>query len=96
MKSPYQPTGKPNLVDKMPLKTKKIRTRKTGVSDHHVKYLDKDGYDWIVQVTKGEHFCLRRLAWYTKKRIGKGALIALAQFIADNIGRAVDLKKEEQ
>ena len=82
------------MVDKMPLKTKKIQGKKSGISGHHIKYKDRDGYDWVVYVTKGEHFCLSRLSWYTKKRVGKGVLIALAQFIADNLGRAVDLEKE--
>ena len=66
----------------------------SGISGHHIKYKDKDGYDWVVYVTKGEHWCLSRLSWYTKKRIGKGVLIALAQFVADNLGRATDLEKE--
>jgi len=82
------------LVDKQALKTNKIRARKTGVSGHHIRYKEKDGYDWVVYVTKGEHWCLSRLSWYTKKRVGKGVLIALSQFVADNLGRAIDLEKE--
>ena len=67
--------------------------KKTGISGHHIRYKERDGYDWVVYVTRGEHFCLSRLAWYTKKRVGKGVLTALAQFVADNIGRAIDLEK---
>jgi len=65
----------------------------SGVSRHHVRYLEKDGYEVIVNVTKGEHLVLSRLSWYTKKRVSKGVLTALAQFVADNIGRAIDLEK---
>ena len=82
------------MVDKQALKTNKLRGSKKGVSGHHIRYKEKDGYDWVVYVTKGEHFCLSRLNWYTKKRVGKGVLIALSQFVADNIGRATDLEKE--
>lgn len=65
-----------------------------GLTLHHIRYKEKDGYDWGVYVRKGEHRALTLLGIYTKKSIGKGVLIALAQFIADNLGRAVDLEKE--
>lgn len=74
--------------------TKKAGQQPSGISGHHIRYKEKDGYDWVVYVTKGEHAALSRLSWYTKKRVGKGLLTALAQFIADNVGRAVDLEKQ--
>jgi uncharacterized protein involved in tellurium resistance len=81
------------LVDKQALKTKKLAKGKKGVSEHHVRYKEKDGYDFTVNVTKGEHLVLTRLNWYTKKHVSRGLINALIIFCLDNWDRCEELKK---
>ena len=68
-----------------------MATSKPVVQRHHIKYLSRDGYEWTVNVTKGEHLVLSRLSWYTKRRVSKGLLVALATFVGENILRAEEL-----
>ena len=57
--------------------------KKKAIQVHHIKYKKKDGRDWKVRVFKGEHYILTRIQWYCKKRVSKGFIIALKNFIKE-------------
>ena len=38
------------------------------VQRHHIKYKDKDGYDWVVPMYKGEHMIITRMNWQKSGR----------------------------
>jgi hypothetical protein len=66
--------------------------RRTVVQEHHIRYPNDPRGEWKVIVYKGEHFVLTRLQW--RRRISKGFIEALENFIAENKPFAVTLKKE--
>ena len=70
---------------------RKKRRRKTNrpvIQEHHITYTPPR----TVIVYRGEHFVLSQLQW--RKRVSKGLLEALEQFIIDNKEEAFELKKE--
>ena len=68
-------------------KTKKPRRKTTHqvIQKHHITYTPER----IVTIWKGEHWILTRLQW--RKRISKGFIEALEQFIKDNKDSAFEL-----
>jgi len=83
----------PILVDKMPLKTKKIAKAKTGVSGHHIIYPSPEHpeQEEVVRVRKCEHLVLTRLQWYCRKQVSAGFIKALEVFVALNKDRAKEV-----
>lgn len=59
------------------------------IQEHHISY------DPVVTVNvyKGEHQILSKIAWYERKSVSKGFITALKVWIALNEGRAQELKK---
>ena len=74
-----------------PATKKTTKPKKPIIQAHHIYYQKKDGFDWVVNVTKGEHKILTLLQWYTKKRLSLGFMKALGEFMAANYKRAKEL-----
>jgi hypothetical protein len=62
---------------------------KTVVQPHHLRYKEKDGYDWIEPVFKGEHWLISMLNY--RKNISEGCLITLQDYITRNQNKAAKL-----
>ena len=71
--------------------TKKAKPKKPIVQAHHIYYQKRDGFDLVVNVTKGEHKILTLIQWYTKKRLSLGFMTALNEFMVANYKRAKEL-----
>lgn len=67
---------------------KKPTRTKTIVQKHHITYEPER----VVYIYKGEHWVLTRLQW--RKKVSKGFLEALRQYIKDTRGIAVNLRRE--
>lgn len=59
------------------------------IQRHHISY----DPEVTVDIYKSEHLILTKIQWFCKNRLSLGFLRALAQFIADNLYRATELKK---
>jgi len=46
---------------------------------------------WIVRVFKGEHWILTQMSRFTQKKVSKGFLTAINQFLEENKGRATEI-----
>ena len=62
---------------------------------HHLVYPSPEHpeQEWTERIYKGEHLCLTRMDWYTRKTVSKGFLTCLEVFIARNRNRATELKE---
>ena len=63
--------------------------KKPIIQKHHITYGDNER---CVYVYKGEHHCLTMLQW--RKKVSRGFLEALRQYIKDTRGIAVNLRRE--
>ena len=62
------------------------------VQKHHIKYKDKDGYDWVVRIYKGEHWAITQLQ--RRKFISKGFITSLKYWIEQHESSAIDLEEQ--
>ncbi len=63
------------------------------INRHHIIYgEDHQEQEWVVKMYKGEHQCLSRLCWYTRKTISTGLIKSLEFFILRNKDRAKEIK----
>ena len=65
--------------------------KKPVINVHHLIYTEKEGQEVTVRVRKGEHLCLTRLDWYTRKTVSKGLIKALKVYVALNEDRAEEV-----
>lgn len=77
------------LVNSKAKGSRKKKPCKTVVQPHHLRYLEKDGYDWIEPVFKGEHWIISMLNY--RKNISEGCLITLQDYITRNQNKATKL-----
>ena len=70
----------------MPKKHRKRKASTYVVQPHHITYEP----EWIVPIFKGEHFSITKML--RRKRVSKGFLIALADFIEKNKQKAENCK----
>ena len=68
-------------------KRKRRRSRKSIVQGHHISY----DPEVKVDVFKGEHSILSRMQWYCRKKVSKGFIEALKDFIKKREDTAVEL-----
>lgn len=67
---------------------KKRKRRKTPrIVNHHITY----DPEWVVTIYDGEHMVLTRLHW--RKRVSRGFITALKQWIKENENKATVLSK---
>lgn len=64
------------------------------INRHHLTYPSEDHpeQEWIEKLYKGEHLCMSKLTWYTRKTISKGLIKALKLFILQNEDRAEEIE----
>ena len=68
------------------------------INFHHIVYADEKhpNQEWIVPMFKGEHNCITKISWYTRKDVSLGFITALEEFIVRNKHRAIDLARGEK
>jgi hypothetical protein len=68
-------------------KRKRKRSRKVVIQKHHVTYSP----EVTVIIFRGEHEVLSKMQWYCRKKVSKGFIEALKDFIKKNEAKAVEL-----
>lgn len=72
-------------VKKMKKMKKMKKTSRPVVQLHHIYYEEKNGKDLVVKVFRGEHYILTKMQQFSRKKVSKGFLYALREFIDNQV-----------